>query len=344
MADCVRVIQLYYKCQNAEEVRRRWTSTSSSSGPPASSTIRRLVVKFERTGSVLHAGVSGRPRSSSTEEAKTSVTESVKKKPTASIRRRSAEMGLSRSSLQRILHELGLRPYIPKLIHGLLEDDFSRRMEFCEKFLALVESDHSLLDRIMWSDEATFKLNGHVNRHNSIYWATDNPHVAISREMNAPGVTVWAAISAKGTIGPCFFEGTVNGNSYLTMLKTEMWPAVQHEATRRRLFFMQDGAPPHWAREVRSWLDMKFPERWIGRGGPVDWPPRSPDLTPCDFFLWGVLKEKVYAMEPKTIEDLKKAITTALHALTVELCEKVCHSVANRCEKCIELEGEHTEL
>ena len=48
---------------------------------------------------------------------------------------------------------------------------------------------------------------------------------------------------------------------------------------------MQDGAPAHFARAPREVLDRWFPGRWIGRGGAVRWPARSPDLTPLDFYL-----------------------------------------------------------
>lgn len=50
------------------------------------------------------------------------------------------------------------------------------------------------------------------------------------------------------------------------------------------LFFQQDGAPPHYAMPVRNWLNERFPGKWIGRRGAIEWPPRSPDLTPLDFF------------------------------------------------------------
>jgi len=49
--------------------------------------------------------------------------------------------------------------------------------------------------------------------------------------------------------------------------------------------FQQDGAPPHFALTVRAYLDHTFPGRWIGRSGPLPWPPHSLDLTPCDFWL-----------------------------------------------------------
>ncbi|GFV01344.1 uncharacterized protein TNCV_2125701 [Trichonephila clavipes] len=54
---------------------------------------------------------------------------------------------------------------------------------------------------------------------------------------------------------------------------------------RRRMCFQQDGAPSHYARHVREHLDRTFPNRWIGCGGPVAWPPRSPDLSSLDFSL-----------------------------------------------------------
>ncbi|GBM52204.1 hypothetical protein AVEN_170990-1 [Araneus ventricosus] len=53
------------------------------------------------------------------------------------------------------------------------------------------------------------------------------------------------------------------------------------------LWFQHDGAPAHFCAPVRDWLGMEYPGRWIGRGGPVLWLPRSPDLTPLDFFGMG---------------------------------------------------------
>ena len=59
------------------------------------------------------------------------------------------------------------------------------------------------------------------------------------------------------------------------------------------------GAPTHFHRHVRKFLNQHLPQRWIGRGTDDDqmllaWPPRSPDATPCDFFLWGYVKDQVY--------------------------------------------------
>jgi len=56
-------------------------------------------------------------------------------------------------------------------------------------------------------------------------------------------------------------------------------------------------------------LDATFPNRWIGRDGPTPWPPRSPDITPLDFFLWVYVKDNVFSTPIPNITNLKTKIT-----------------------------------
>ena len=60
----------------------------------------------------------------------------------------------------------------------------------------------------------------------------------------------------------------------------------------------------HFSSEVRNFLNYHFPGRWIGRGGPHNWPARSPDLSPLDNCVWGWLKELVYIVKVGTRDAL----------------------------------------
>ena len=164
------------------------------------------------------------------------------------------------------------------------EEDVDRRLEFSELMLNRMDEDDELLDRVLFSDEAIFTLNGGVNKQNCRYWCDENPHFVTEQALHAPKVVVWCGLWAGGIVGPFFFEGTVTGENYLKMLKEWFIPRVQNHENFNAMFFMQDGAPPHFSREVRAWLHDTFPGHWIGRRGPIEWPPRSPDLTPLDFF------------------------------------------------------------
>jgi hypothetical protein len=70
------------------------------------------------------------------------------------------------------------------------------------------------------------------------------------------------------------------------MLQQFLIPQLDEDDQEGRIHFQQDGAPPHYIEELREYLSTRFLGLWIGRAAPITWSPRSPDLTPLDFFLW----------------------------------------------------------
>ena len=134
---------------------------------------------------------------------------------------------ISNEPLRKILTKLHMRPYIPRLINGLLEDDPDRRSQFCKQFDRMCEDNPTFLDKIVWTDEATFKLLGHINRHNCVYWSETNFHFTITSQLSQPGITVWAGISFDGIVGPQFFDRTVTGERYLDKLRNVIVPALK---------------------------------------------------------------------------------------------------------------------
>ncbi|GFV71550.1 putative LOC100569746 [Trichonephila clavipes] len=73
----------------------------------------------------------------------------------------------------------------------------------------------------------------------------------------------------------------------------------------QELWFQQDGATCHTARATIYLLKDTFGDRLISCFGPVNWPPRSCDLTPLDYFLWGYVKALIYADKPQTPDHLE---------------------------------------
>ena len=86
-----------------------------------------------------------------------------------------------------------------------------------------------------------------------------------------------------------------------------------------------------------------FDEKWIGRGGPVAWPPRSPDLTLPDYFLLGFVKECVMAVAPTTSDDMKERIRRACTEITPQMLAEVRRYFHQRINKCLQVEGHHFE-
>ena len=104
-----------------------------------------------------------------------------------------------------------------------------------------------------------------------------------------------------------------------------MFPHIEtlEQETVSRVIFTQDGAPPHFSCFVNDILNERFPgDAWIGRGGPIPWPPRSPDLSPLDFFLWAYIKNIVYAEKVRNIQQLQERITSAIETVTQDMTQK----------------------
>ena len=110
------------------------------------------------------------------------------------------------------------------------------------------------------------------------------------------------------------------------------------------IVFQHDGCPADWSLAVRELLNNCFPYSWIGRGGPIPWPPRSPDLTPLDFYVWGRAKELVYAEEVPTREVLINRIHAAFNTMREELpLRTVTVEMRKRCRACLQVNGHQFE-
>lgn len=202
----------------------------------------------------------------------------------------------------------------------MTEGNIIQRYRFCENILVRLQNDNQLLDKVLWSDEATFTTAGIFNRKNKHFWATQNPHIIEPiRKQGRRSLHVWCGLLKNKIIGPIIFEGSLTGQRYLQFLENEIerlleeLPVLQYN----QIIFHQDGAPPHSIQAVTNYLNNRY-DLWIGRYGPIQWPANSPDLTPLDNFLWGYLKDKVYYNRTNNLVDLRHKIEQEINILNSE--------------------------
>ena len=186
-------------------------------------------------------------------------------------------------------------------------------MQFCEWFQQIVNEDEEFVTKIVWSDEAQFKLNGTVNRHNCVYWAPENLHIHVGKAVNLPAVIVWCGLSATGLIGPFFFEGAVTGEAYLEMLRSSILPAILALYENSEVFYQQDGAPPHYHRDLWAFVNENLQGHRIGRRGTCD------------------------------LGDLRAEIRAACASVPINTLTVFVQSNARRCNRCLAANGNHFE-
>lgn len=145
-----------------------------------------------------------------------------------------------------------------------------------------------------------------------------------------------------------FLPPRLNGQTYLQFLR-ETLPGLLENIplnVRQAMVFQHDGAPPHITRAVTNHLNRNFPDNWIGRNGPILWPPRSPDLTPLDYFLWGCIKEVVYRTPIQTEEECRRRIVEAFADIAGrqnDILRATTNNFIKRAELVLEHQGRHIE-
>ncbi|GFV84490.1 transposable element tc3 transposase [Trichonephila clavipes] len=215
-----------------------------------------MVTKFEETGSLnVRSGRGKKPVSAEAIEKVALQVEEDKSSnvlASTSVRRVAEALDLPRSTVQKIMRNiLHYYPYKLQFVQELLPHDFETRHLFSLQFLARLEVDPEWLWKILWTDEAHFHLDG-----------------------------------AGGPV-TC----SITGQRYASLLRNKIIPDLQARQCLSRIIFMQDGASPHITRCVTDVLKHHFTERVISRQFRHLWLPRLPDFNPCDFWLWGHLKQ-----------------------------------------------------
>lgn len=338
------------RMRSQAEVARLFQEKFPDLPPISQGTISKIEKQFRENGHVRQ--IKKETSNAMSNDTKLDVLLEFEENPHSSSRQAASALNVSHSSIIRVLKENKMHPY--KLIptQELSEDDFDRRTYFCEQMMQRLDNNVIQLENVLFSDESTFTLHGHVNRQNCRYWANENPHwMRELHTQNPEKVNVWAGIIGDHVIGPFFIDGNLNGDNYLALLQNNVVPTLANlypaqanpQVPADVIWFQQDGAPPHYRIDVRHYLDLTFPNRWIGRRGSLEWPARSPDLTPLDFFLWGYVKSMVYKTKPRDIVDLRRKITVAVRSVTPQMLENVRRHFYLRLGCCQDVQGTHFE-
>jgi hypothetical protein len=149
-------------------------------------------------------------------------------------------------------------------------------------------------------------------------------------------------------IGPYFFEDErekaviMTDPRYVHMLENFLGPELARHPVTEETFFQQDGAKSHTARNSMVAVRNLFFNHAISRYGDITWSARSPDLSACDFFLWGYLKFQIFkAPAPHTVQELKHRIQQEVKQVPMEMLQRVMGDVRKRLTECLEWNGGH---
>ncbi|XP_068082055.1 uncharacterized protein [Anabrus simplex] len=308
---------------NGRREARLYRETYPRRQPPQHSMFATVFRRLSETGSLRKQGNhEGRIRPVRTPDVEENVINTVEGDRRVSTRQLARQYRVCQTTVWNILHDNCYYPYHLQRVQRLLATNFPHRERFCHWFIHQATTIPGFVASILFTDVTTFTRSGIFNFHNSHLWdCMQNPHGLLpANHQQRFSRNVLAEIIGERVLGPVFLPRRLTGRNCRRFLRVTL-PLLLEDLPlmiRRIMWLLHDGAQTHFAVNVRMHLSRVFPGRWIGRGGPVAWPARSPYVNPCDFWLWGRLESIVYAEPIPDEETLEQRIHAAFDTVRMQ--------------------------
>ncbi len=292
----------------------------------------------------------GRPRTARTPDNIQRVQEAVETERRSRIADISEELNMSETSVQTILKtDLKMSKLSPKFIPKLLTAEQMRfRVQLCEENLARLREDNALLSKIITGDESWVSVQEVPLKRDSKEWHPKGgtcPLQAI-RNRSARKTMVTVFFDMQGPVHTEFMPAgeTITADSYCETIKRlkervrrkcpHLW---EHNVDGDRTFLLQhDNASSHTAIPTLALLGSSGIQM-------VAHPPYSPDLAPCDFFLFPRMKSELRRQRFRGREELQNAVKQALKNIPPEDFKSALECLPVRWMKCIKNQGQYFE-
>ncbi len=287
-----------------------------------------------------------RPRTSVNDQNAKAVEKIILEDRRVNIRDIAEELDISVGSVETIIHErLGYRKitarWVPKLLN--FEQKFTRR-EVCTRLLQRYETEgENFLRRVFTTDETWVHYYTPESKRSSMEWRKKDEGAPTKAKVTPSAGKVLCTVfwDMKGVLVIDFLheQRTMNAAYYSALLRNVVKPAYRtkrRDIPIRSAILLHDNARPHTARLTTETLDELGWET-------LEHPPYSPDLSPCDYFLFGPLKEALGGHRFESNDDVEQFVREWLLSKPKNFYEKGIRKLPERWQKCVACEGEYLE-
>ena len=261
-----------------------------------------------------------------TAETGNKVIQLVKENPEgSSLNKLAARIGISRSSVRRVLAKNGFKykAFDKGFIYS--EEERMKRVDFCKGMLL---DEGKAIYQTFFSDEMAIELN---NNYKNKVWQLLTENIRRKNATEYVKLNCWGAISAKGATSLDIYERSLNGNFYRQIITGHKEEMKKLYSDGEEFYFLQDNHPAH--RKSEQWL---VEEQKLNL---IKLPKRSPDLNIIEN-LWSALKERVISEAPSNEKELRASLLSHWEVLTkADRLQPFFEGLHRRYMECIERDG-----
>lgn len=273
---------------------------------------------------------SGRPRCT-TDDTDQEIGLLSDKKPTLLPKdiQREKKLSVSSHTISRRLDEIGLFGRVQEREYDLSEFDIQRRLAFANQYLHWTEDQWS---HVFFSDECNFYLGqyGRSYVRRPIGQSHHPKYMQQVQQLNGK-VSLWGCICTEGLGHAELYANSLDSTRHRDILRHSLIPTFKQFYPNGPWYFQQDNVRFHTTPDTITYLHNKGITL-------IEWSPWSPDLNPIEN-LWNVLKSRVYARFPQTMEEMEQFIREEWEATDLHFISHICRSMPRRLQLLLENAG-----
>lgn len=290
------------------------------------------------------AARSGRPKTVQTPDKIQAVMDKIQEDRRVTVRKVAHHCSISPDTAWRILkRDKNMVKLAPKIMsHCLMEEQKDFRKQVCQRNIDLIQNDPGLLHRIVTMDKSwIFSYDPHTKQADMEWTTPEEPHPVKMRRSRSQSKTMLTVFfDASGVIYSEFKDaGTVDSECYIQTLKRF------HEAMCKKrkdtwdnwsFVLLQDNAPAYVSNLTLDYFHRVQMDLFSH-------PPYSPDLTPCDFWLFPTMKKQIRGHRFQNLDDLRTAVLRILRSTPCQDYQSAMDRLLFRYQKCVEADGDYFE-
>uniref|UniRef100_A0AAR2K1L6 Paired domain-containing protein n=1 Tax=Pygocentrus nattereri TaxID=42514 RepID=A0AAR2K1L6_PYGNA len=279
-------------------------------------TVRAIIHKWRRHGTVVNLPRSGRPPKISPRVQRRLIQE-VTKDPTTTSKElqasvASVKVSVHASTIRKRLGKNGLHGRVPRRKPLLSKKNIKARLNFSKTHL---DDPQHFWENILW----TYLLRIIWRKRNTAF---QKKNIIPTVKYGGGSVMVWGCFAASGPGRLAVINGTMNSAVYQKILKENVRPSVRELKLKRTWVLQQDNDPKHTSKSTTEWL-KKIKMKTL------EWPSQSPDLNPIEM-LWYDLKKAVHARKPSNVTELEQFCKDEWAKIPPERCKRLIASYRKR--------------
>ncbi len=302
------------------------------------------VKKMEKDrGDIKRKKGSGGHNRKRTEEFLTGVAAEIEASPTTSMRKLAKELNVSEGLIRKAVKDLGAFSYVRRRRQLLTENSKRLRVERGKKLITWLKHNGSTVR--VFSDKKNWTVDQSRNARNDRYLAYHVEDVpSINATKHPASAMMLGVVASDGKRMPPYWfpKGLrVGTEEYLDVMIRVVKPWLDENFGEDGIEYVwqQDSAPGHKSRKTQKWCKENLKSFWPA----ALWPPSSPDCSPLDYAVWGIVERKACSTPHKSVDAMKTAVEREWANMSVDLVKSVCKSFRPRLEAMVAAGGGHFE-